>query len=137
MPCSDLEIGATAGTMDTLQHRGIPDEDSHTYNPYSSTYTRGDQLVVGLGSPSASWTWTTLSQFELDTLLSFIPSGEASAVVYIKTYTDEGRGKRSMLDSFSAVMHRPTDRNGKNIITGSQRPTYNEVVITFTGLEAI
>ena len=135
--CSELEIGATAGTMLKLQYKGIPDIDSHTYSAYSNTFTRGDKLSIGLGSPTASWTWLTLSQREINVFLSFITSGEASVVVYIKTYTDEGDNLPNMLSSFSAVMHRPQDRNGKNIITNSYRPTYNEVVITFTGLEAI
>jgi len=137
MSCPDVEIGATELGMLKLRYRGIPEPDSHTYQAYSSAIVRGDHLSIGLGTPSASWSWVSMSQLELDKLISFIDSGEASKVVYIKTYKDEGPNLPNMLASFSAVMHRPQDRNGKNIITGSRRPTYNEVMITFTGMEEL
>lgn len=91
--CAELEIGSSVATRLKLQYLGIPDIDSHTYNPYVSVFTRGDKRSIGLGSPSASWTWTSLSQRELNILLGLISSGEASAVVHIKTYTDEGGGR--------------------------------------------
>jgi len=134
MDCSEIEIGATEVGLLKLPYRGIPEVDSHTYSAYTSEFTRGDGLSVGLGKGTASWTWLVLSQHELDILLDFIPTGEASVSLYIKTYTDEGGDLSEMLATFSAVMHRPQDRNGKNIITGSKRPTYNEVNIRFTNL---
>lgn len=136
-PCLELEIGATEAALQNLRYLGIPDPDSWTYAPYSVIKPRGDGRYAGYGFPTASWTWTSLSQYELNILLGFIASGEASAEVYIKTYKDEGENRTNMLATFKCIMSRPLDRNGKNIITGSSRPTYNEVMITFTHLEEV
>jgi len=136
--CLDLEIGTSLANMTNLRYRGIPDPDSWTYQPYSTIKTRGDGRYVGFGFPTASWQWETLSQQQLDKLLSLFSSDtDASVVVYIYTYTDSGPGRAAMRARFKAVMDRPRDGNGKNMIRESTLPVYTEVVVRFTHLESV
>ena len=138
-PCLDLAIGTTCvpNTIYNLKMRGVADPSEWTFIPYSKIETGGDGLARGFGYPTASWTWETLEQFGLNVFLGFLGASAASVVVYIRTYTDSGRGLEGMIEYFKAVMHRPVDGNGKSMISESRLPIYNDVTVQFTRLEVV
>ena len=134
--CTELKIGATEAGLLQLRYRGVPCPERWTYTPYSVTKLRGDSRSVGFGYPVASWSWDTLEQFQLDKLLDFFASAtDASVAVYISTYTDTG--KRQKAASFTAIMHRPVDGEGKTMVPEVSNPIYNGVTVSFTRLEAV
>lgn len=134
MKCG-FEIGTTAATRYDLTNRGIPSPDSWTYTPYSIIRRDGAGRSQGYGYPTASWTWEALSQPEVNKLLSFFAAaGDASAVVYITTAIDTGRGEQTF-QSFQAIADRLVDGSGKTMISETEKPTFNNVTLTFTHLE--
>jgi len=134
--CTELKIGATEAGLLELRYRGIPCPDSWTYTPYSTTKVRGDGRSAGFGYPVASWSWDVLEQWQLDKLLDFLAAAsDASVVVYISTYTDTG--KRQKASSFTAIMHRPVDGEGKTMVPEVTNPVYNGVSVSFTRLESV
>jgi hypothetical protein len=134
MKCG-FEIGATAATRRDLTERGIPSPDSWTYSPYSLVRRGGDGRARGFGYPTATWTWETLSQPEVNKLLGFFGAAtDASVVIYITTAIDTGRGEQTF-QNFTAIMGRPVDGAGKAMISETEKPTFNNVTVTFTHLE--
>lgn len=135
-PCLDLAIGASEAALLNLRYRGLPDPDEWTYQPYSRVETGGDGRSRGFGFPVASWSWNFLSQRELNILLDFFAAAtDASVSVYITTYIDSGPGASDMTANYKAIMHRPTDNQGKSMINESRLPTYSDVTVQFTHLE--
>jgi len=134
--CTELKIGATEAGLLQLRYRGIPCPETWTYTPYSSTRVRGDGRSVGFGYPVANWSWDTLEQMQLDRLLDFFAAdSDASVSVYISTYTDTG--SRQQAASFTAIMHRPVDGDGKTMVSSTTQPVYNGVSVSFTRLETV
>lgn len=134
--CLDFGIGETAGTIVSLQRRSIPQPDSWTYTPFSRVETAGNGVRKGYGFGTATWTWDTLTQGDINKFLDFIDSDDASAEVYISTPTDRG-GAAQTFDDFQCIFDRITDGQGKSHIQQTQRPVvYNNVTATFTHLVA-
>lgn len=134
--CLDLEIGLLVATRYSLMVRGISDPDAWSYQPYSETKVRGDGRSIGFGNPIASWSWDFLSQDQLDAFLRlFTNSDDASVVVHIQTYQDNGTGRRDMIEQYECIMHRPVDGSGKTLISESTYPVYSDVTVNFTRLE--
>jgi hypothetical protein len=133
--CLDLEIGSSLATMHSLQELGIPDPDDWTYSPYREVKVRSDGRQGGFGFPSASWMWPTLSQDQLQPFFNLL-GDEASAVVYIYTYEDSGRGLVAMRARYKAVMSRPVDGSGKTMVPETRTPVYSDITISFSYMES-
>jgi len=133
--CLDLEVGAAIATMRTLKQLGVPDPDDWTYSPYREVKLRSDGRQAGFGFPTASWMWPTLSQDQIQPFLDLLGTN-ASAIVYIYTYTDSGMGLDAMLSRFKAVMSRPIDGQGKTMVPETRTPVYSDITITFSHLES-
>lgn len=134
--CLSFGIGATAGTIIELINRSIAQPDSWTYSPYSRVETAGNGVRKGFGFGTATWSWDTLRQNDIDKLLDFITANEASAEVFISTPTDRG-GAGQTFDEFSAVFDRIVDGQGKSLIARTQRPVvYDNVQASFSHLVA-
>lgn len=129
-PCLDLQIGTTAANRRNLRYYSIPDPDEWTYGPYSSVRQSGDGQLKGFGFITFSWTWNTLSQAQVNTLLGFFTATEASVTVHVQTYTDAGGGPQTTTVG-TAIMDRPIDGDSKAMISETRRPTYNNVVLNF------
>lgn len=133
--CTDLRIGASLAALHYLRHRGIPEPDGWTYQPWSVVRTTGTGEQKGYGFPVATWTWEALDQNTLDKLLDFFSAAsDASADVYISTYTDTG--PRQATSNFTAYMQRPVDGEGKAMYPGTMGKIWQNVTLTFTHLEA-
>ena len=134
--CLGFGIGAAADSIVELRYRSIPQPDTWTYTPYARVETAGNGVRKGFGFGAATWGWETLSQHDINKLLDFITSDDASATVYISTATDRG-GSAQIFDEFSAVMDRISDGQGKTIIAQTQHPVvYSGVSVNFTHLVA-
>lgn len=126
----DFQLGLTAATRIDIRHRGIPQPDAWTYSPYSTVRTRGDGSLGGFGFPTFTWTWETLSQLELGALLALFGADDASVDVHVQTYSDTGRGPQDVVVG-TAILDRPTDSDGKNMISETRLPSYNGVSLRF------
>ena len=134
--CLGFGIGDAADDIVDLQHRSIPQPDTWSYVPYSRVETAGNGTRKGFGFPVATWGWDVMSQHDVNKLLDFIDSDDASATVYISTPTDRGASAQTF-DEFSAVMDRVTDGQGKSLFPQTQRPViYQNVTVNFTHLVA-
>jgi len=134
--CLDFGIGTTSGTIHSLQRQSIPQPDSWTYAPYSRVETAGNGVRKGFGYGTATWTWDTLTQRDINKFLDFITSDEASAEVYISTPTDRG-GSAQTFDEFKCIFDRIVDGQGKTHFSQTQRPAvFQNVQATFTHLVA-
>ena len=135
--CLDLEIGTTILGMHNLMELGLPDPDSWTFTPYSRVEIGGDGRQRGFGFATASWTWGTLSQDQLNPLLElFTANTDASVQVYLYTYTDSGSGLGTMRARYFGIMERPTDGSGKTMYSESRTPIYTDVTINFHYMQA-
>ncbi len=133
--CLDFEIGLTVATRTNIRFRGIPDPDRWTYQPYSTVRVSLDGRSKGYGFPSTQWSWDFLDQRLINVFLGFFDEpGDASVVMHIQTYTDEGVAAPEMTDTFEAIMHRPVDGQGKTIVSESRTPIYSGISINFTHL---
>lgn len=136
--CLELEIGASIAGMQNLRNLGIPDVDEWGFVPYSRVEMGGDGRPRGFGFPTATWTWSVLSQDQLNVLFDFFATPtSASCEVYVWVYEDTGHGLGSMRGRYLAVMSRPVDGSNKTIITGSTTPVYSDVSIQFSHMQAI
>lgn len=134
--CIGFELGATAATRKDIRLYGVSYPDSWVFTPYSQTRIRGDGRSIGLGYPTASWSWNLLTQAQIRQLLDlFTTNTDASVVVSLRTATDRGAGQEGSLVTFDAIMHRPIDGEGKTMIGESRLPTYSDVSVQFTRLE--
>jgi hypothetical protein len=132
----EFELGTTSANRRNVRLYELSDPDEWGFTPYSQVRTRGDGRSIGFGFPVASWTWNTLTQYQIRQLLDlFSSNSDASTIVNIRTYTDRGAGQEDSLVTFDAIMHRPVDGEGKTIIVGSRLPTYSDVTVRFTRLE--
>jgi hypothetical protein len=133
----EFELGLTAATRRNIRLFGVSDPDDWSYVPYSQVRARGDGRSIGFGFPVASWIWNSLDQYQVAQLLSlFASSTDASVVVSIQTYKDDGVGQAENLVAYStAILHRPVDGEGKTMISGSRNPGYSDVTLRFTRLE--
>jgi len=132
----DLEIGATEAGMLSLADRGIVGPDDYPFRPYTVVRTAGSGLPKGYGYPTCDWAWQTLDQLELNKFLSFFASNsDAGVQVYITTYIDVGRSRKT--GSYTAYMARPVDGEGKALYPDSQGRANQTVTIRFTHLEAL
>ena len=135
--CLDLEIGTTVGTLLNLRYRGIAEPYTWTYSPYSRVEMGGDGRSRGFGYGTASWSWDSLPQDQLDKFLDFFTlDSDSSVAVVIRTYQDTGVGRSNMVGTFDAIMHRPLDTQDKTQINESTYPVYSDVTINFTRLES-
>jgi len=131
--CLDLEIGLTVATRINIRYRAIPDPDRWTFQPYSAVRVSLDGRSKGYGFPSAQWSWDFLDQRTLNLFFDFFDNAnDASVPVHIKTYRDVGGGVVEMVYSYSAIMHRPVDGQGKTIVSETRTPIYSGVSVNFT-----
>lgn len=129
--CLDFELGTTAAARTNINNLGLPDPDSWTYTPYSSTRQAGDGQIKGFGFPAFSWTWETLNQAQVGRLLAFFSNADdASRTMYVQTHTDVGYGPQATMAG-TAIMDRPIDGSGKTMIDSTRDPSYNNVTLTF------
>lgn len=126
----DLQLGLTAATRIDIRNRGIPDPDRWTYAPYSVVRTRGDGTFGGFGFPTFTWSWETLSQFEMGAILGLFSATAASVDVHVQTYADTGRGPQDLVVG-TAILDRPIDGSGKAMIPETRKPSYNGITLTF------
>jgi hypothetical protein len=126
----EFQLGLTAATRISIRNRGIPDPDSWTYSPYATVRTRGDGSLGGFGFATFTWNWETLSQFELGAILGLFSATAASVDVHVQTYADTGRGPQDLVVGV-AVADRPTDQDGKAMISETRLPSYNSVSLRF------
>lgn len=133
--CTELRIGASAGTLLFLKDRGIEAPDSWTYSGFSVARVTGAGQLKSYGFPTASWSWQVMGQDSLNRLLRFFSaSADASVSVYISTYTDEGN--RQETADYTAYMQRPLDGEGKSVYPRSGGRVLQNVTVNFTHLEA-
>jgi hypothetical protein len=129
--CLTFELGTTEAARTNINHYGIPDPDSWTYAPYSSTRQTGEGQIKGFGFPTFSWTWETLNQAQVGRLLAFFSAAtDASRTMYVTTHTDTGYGPQETATG-TAIMDRPIDGQGKTMIDSTRDPSYNNVTVTF------
>ena len=127
--CPDYQIGLTATTMQDVTWYGLAYPSEATYMPYSVVRICGNGDEKGYGFPSCTWMWDTMSQPQLDALLSLFENNtDATVDVYIRTYKDTGNHRDAA--DFSAKMFRPLDGNGKTLQTKT-RFWYSGVTIRF------
>lgn len=89
----EIEIGATAETMENLQDLTVPVVyPKDLFTPWSENIELADGSKRGAGAPMAVWTWATISQAERDQLREFCTG--ASSTVYIKTSTNDDADTR-------------------------------------------
>lgn len=136
MKCLDLEMGASIATLQNIRYWGLPDPDDWTFQPYSRVEVGGDGRSRGFGFPVATWTWNFLTQQHMDVILDFFAAdSDASVSMYVVTYVDTGIAKTT--GRYQAILHRPVDGSGKTMISESRKPTYSDVVVSFTHLESV
>jgi hypothetical protein len=135
MQCTDLRIGATEAALLELRYRDIPDPDTWTFRPYSVQRTAGTGEQKSYGFPTCSWSWESLDQASINTLLGFFSADtDASVLLYISTYTNTG--PRRTTSDYSAYMSRPLDGDGMEMYPGSVGQVWQSVTVQFTHLEA-
>lgn len=135
--CLDLEIGASIIGMQNLRNLGIPDVDEWGFVPYFRVEMGADGRPRGFGFPTATWTWSVLSQDQLNVFFNFFATPtSASCEVYVWVYEDTGHGLGSMRGRYLAVMSRPTDGAGKSMYSESKTPIYNDVSIQFSHMQS-
>jgi hypothetical protein len=128
--CVDFQIGTSATTMRDITWYGIPYPTESPYQPYSVVRKCGDGTEKGYGFPACTWEWETLSQAQLDNLLSFFAHNtDASVDVYIRTYKDTGNERAT--GDFQVKMFRPMDGSGKTL-QGGTRFWYRGVTVRFS-----
>ena len=133
--CPEYKIGLTAATMYLLEWHNIPAPISHTYIPYAIVRMDGDGRQRGYGFPTASWTWSLLSQSQLYYLLELFDNDtDASVQVYIYTYKDTGY--EADMGTFQCWMHRPVDGQGKSLVPNTRQHWAN-ITITFTRMNEV
>ena len=110
--CVDYQIGLTTATMKDVTWYGIPYPVDCPFQPYSVVRKCGNGDEQGYGFPSCNWVWETMSQTQLDTILSFFTNDtDATVDVYIRTYKDVGETRET--GDYEAKMYRPVDGSGK------------------------
>lgn len=130
--CLDYRIGLTAATLKPVTWYGLPFPTDSPFSPYGVVRKCGTQDEKGYGYPTCSWTWSSLSQPQLDSLLSlFTNDTDATVDLRIRTYKDTGN--RREVQDYTAKMFRPLDGNGKTIQTRS-RFWYLGVTVRFEHL---
>lgn len=116
--CDDYRIGKTSSTVYPLSWHGLPIPKQDSYKPYALTKVCGDMSAKGYGFPSTVWTFSNLSQEQMQQIFALLDDvTDASVTVYIRTYTDDG-GIRVAKD-FQAIMYRPVDGSGASVMPGS------------------
>ncbi len=126
--CPDYKIGSTLAGMVLLPWLGLGLPENH-FQPYSIVRKAGNAFAKGYGFPTDTWTFEYMSQPQLDELMRLMTNPtDGSGVVYIRTYKDYG--VKRTLANFKAIMYRPTDGNGKDLIPQS-RAVWADVTIQF------
>jgi hypothetical protein len=95
---------------------------------------RGDGRSIGDGYPAASWTWTLMNQVQLENLLIMFAS-DADASVEVKIRTPAERGRKTEVEDYTAIMHRPLFNQDKTATDRSTFPVWSEITVRFTKLE--
>src|SRR5690349_725008 len=85
-----FEIGLALDDMTNLEDlevgmRGPKDK----FSPYTDTVTLADGTEKGIGSPICEWNFGILTQAQRDALRDYCTAPAASAVVFIRTRTNE------------------------------------------------
>ena len=130
----DFELGLALASRVNIRYRGLPEPDSWTYVPYSQVKQAGDGSAKGFGFPTFTWTWDSLSQWEMNVILGFFEAGAAGAQVYARTHSDVGGGPPTTVAG-TAQMDRPVDGSGKSMVNESRKPSYSNVTLTFRHFE--
>jgi hypothetical protein len=86
---------------------------------------RGDGRSIGDGYPAASWTWTLMNQVQLENLLIMFAS-DADASVEVKIRTPAERGRKTEVEDYTAIMHRPLFNQDKTATAIMHRPLFNQ-----------
>lgn len=130
--CPDYRIGSTAAMLQDVTWYGIPYPIANRFLPYRVVRKCGNLSEKGYGLPSDVWTWNSLNQGHIDTLLQFFTNTtDASVPIYIRTYKDTG-GMRETAD-YVGLMFRPIEGNGKDLVAGS-RFNYVNISVRFEHL---
>jgi hypothetical protein len=88
----DFEIGTAMNAMVNLQALTVPVRYPKTaYHPYAGVVDLDDNSQRGVGLPSVTWHWNTISQDERDQLRTYCTGDSAS--VYIRTRTNDNSGE--------------------------------------------
>ena len=131
--CPGYKIGLTTATLKPVTWYGVPFPNRHGYQAVAILRQTGGMDVNGYGFPSASWSWRSLSQTQLYSLLDlFARDTDMSVNVYIDTYKNVGYDAE--LATFLCKMIRPVGDNGKAIVPQSAN-MWTNVTIQFTHLE--
>ena len=116
--CDEYKIGKTESTMFPVTWYGLPIPMQSSYKPYAIVKVCGDMSAKGYGFESTVWTWSNLSQGQMNQLFALLDDPrDASETVYIRTYRDTG-GILVAAD-FKATMYRPVDGAGASIMPQS------------------
>lgn len=100
----DFEIGVDYASIANLAALAIPVHYPKTAQaPYAGVKDLEDNTQRGMGLPTVTWHWTSITQAERDQLRIFC-SG-ASQVVYIRTRTNDSGGS---FHYYNAVMVWPS-----------------------------
>ena len=101
----DFEIGLTIGAMTNLFDLvPLVHYPKTAYHPYAGTVDLDDLTQRGVGLPSVTWHWTTITQPERDILRTYCPG--ASAVVVIRTRTNDNS---AIFKYYTALMVWPSN----------------------------
>jgi len=127
--CPEYQIGLTATTLKDVTWYGIPYPTRSPFLPYAVVRKCGNANEIGDGFPSCIWTWSTLSQPQIDYLLSFFTNEtDATVDLYIRTYKDVGNRREAA--NYAAKMFRPLDDKGKSPQQGT-RFWYSNISVRF------
>ena len=128
MAIGRFEIGAALATMINVEEGDLqlapPDV---TFVPYPDTYVTGNGQTKGDGFSQAEWKFPFMTEAQYTTFkIAHCPNGQ-SAVVYIRTLTDE-----SSYNRYSAIIHWP-----QNVRAAYQSGGYVGLTFPFTHLESV
>jgi hypothetical protein len=119
----DFEIGSTLVGLENVEILDVPlPPPTWSYKPYQQVVVLGSQGARGIGYPSATWSWASLTDEQRDQLRELCAG--ASSTVFIRTRTNENTNEYK---EFRAVMNWPTEE-----VSDSYSKT--DFSVLFTGL---
>jgi hypothetical protein len=133
-----FQLSPTQAALTYVVRYGLAWPDSWTFRPWSVVEQRADGSRVGFGFPIASWSWDNLGQASLQRILGWFDANtDASKEMYVRTYADYGAQITPV--TYTALMHRPVDGEGKQLHARVRAnvAAYSGVTLNFTRLEAV